>query len=108
MQKQYSRDDVYSCLIQSLHSSRAAEDFFRKHLGDNQLLSTLIEIVLEDESDDARMEAAFWVSQFAADLLEPFKENLEQLSQDDWESVASHARTALDKITRIKTYVAAA
>lgn len=104
MRKQYNRDDVYPYLIQSLHSSKAAEDFFRNQLDNEQLLSTLIEVALADESDDARMEAAFWVSQFAFELLGPFKEKLEQLSQDNWESVSTHARAALDKIVSIETY----
>jgi hypothetical protein len=62
MQSQYGRDEIYPYLIQSLHSSRTAEDFFRGHLDEEALLATLIEIALNDESDDARMKAAFWVS----------------------------------------------
>lgn len=104
MRKNYSRDEIYPYLIQSLHSSKSAEDFFCSHLDDERLLSTLLEVALTDESDDARMEASFWVSQFAADLLEPVKEKLERLSQDGWESVAGHARVALEKIANIETY----
>jgi hypothetical protein len=108
MEKNYSRDEIYPYLIQSLHSSKTAEDFFRNHLDDEHLLSTLIEVARNDESDDARMEAAFWVSQFGVELLRSFKRPLEQISQDGWESVASHARVALNKIANIKTTVAAA
>jgi hypothetical protein len=104
MRKNYSREEIYPYLIQSLHSTKSAEEFFDSHRDDERLLSTLLEVALADESDDARMEASFWVSQFAADLLEPFKENLKRLSQDGWESVAKHARIALKKIDKIEAY----
>jgi len=104
MRKNYSREEIYPYLIQSLHSSKSAEDFFCRHLDDERLLAVLLDVALTDESDDARMEASFWVSRFAADLLEPFKENLQRLSQDGWESIAMHARAALEKIAEIETY----
>jgi len=104
MQKKYSRDEVYPYLIQSLHSSKTAEDFFRSRLDDISLLSALIALACQDESDDARMEAAFWISQFSSDRLESFEEKLKHLSQDNWESVAVHARAALSKVVKIETH----
>ena len=104
MRNKYNRAEIYPNLIQSLHSSNDAEDFFRNRLQEEAMLATLIEIALEDESDDARMEAAFWVSQFAADLLEPHENDLMRLSRVNWESIANHARTALNKLTQISAF----
>jgi len=101
MQKKYSRNEVYPYLVQSLHSSKTAEDFFRGHLDDDELLSALIALTCRDESDDARMEAAFWVSQFSSAVLKHYQDELKQLSQDGWESVANHARIALSKVAKI-------
>jgi len=100
MQKKFSRNEVYPYLIQSLHSSKTAEDFFRGHLDDEQLLSALIALACQDESDDARMEAAFWISQFSSAALKHHQDELKQLSQDGWESVATHARIALSKVVK--------
>jgi len=100
MQQKYSRNEIYPYLIQSLHSSNAAEDFFRDHLDDKQLLSALITLASQDESDDARMEAAFWASQFSSAVLQPHQDELKQLAQDRWESVATHARAALSKVVK--------
>jgi DNA primase len=102
MPKKYSRDEVYPYLIQSLHSAKTAEDFFHFRLDNEQLLSTLVEVACHDESDDARMEAAFWISQFSGYLLEAFEEKLKNLSHDNWESVAAHARAALNKIEKME------
>lgn len=98
MQTKYSRNEVYPYLIQSLHSSKIAEDFFRGRLDDEQLLAALITLACQDESDDARMEAAFWASQFSSTALARHQIALKQLSQDGWESVAVHAQAALSKI----------
>jgi len=107
MRKPYSRDEVYPYLVQSLHSAKPATEFFHDHLNDDQLLTTLVEVALTDASDDARMEAAFWISQFSAERLEPFQKKLEQLSQEGWDSIAIHANTALDKVAKLDAYAIA-
>lgn len=107
MRTQYSRDEVYPYLMQSLHSAKPATDFFRSHLNDESLLATLLEVAHADVSDDARMEAAYWVSQFPAELLEPFETKLRQLSLESWESINVHAKAALDKVAKLETYALA-
>ncbi len=107
MRKQYSRNEIYPYLIQSLHSEKSATDFFRNHLDDDKLLAALVEVALADVSDDARMEAAFWISQFPADTLEPFQKKLEQLSLKSWDSITTHAKTALNKVAKLEAYATA-
>jgi hypothetical protein len=107
MPNKYTRDEVYPFLVQSLHSAKPADDFFRSRLNDESLLATLLEVARDDVSDDARMEAAYWASQFPAELLEPFENKLRQLSLESWESINVHAKTALDKVAKLEAYAIA-
>jgi hypothetical protein len=66
------------------------------------MLDNLISIALHDDSDDARMEAVFWISQFSAEYLKPNESRLQKLSQDSWESIAIHARNALMKTAELE------
>ena len=62
---------IRELLIDSCHSSAAADNFFRCHLDDTELLALLVQIVrdADDYQGDAPMQAAYWMSQFRGDLL---------------------------------------
>jgi hypothetical protein len=92
---QVDRDTVRELLVWSCHSSPAADDFFKRHLGDEALLDLLLDIAVDDYSGDAQMTAAYWVSQYPTALLRPRCSRLEQVAANEWDSVSLHAQEAL-------------
>jgi hypothetical protein len=64
---------IRQLLIDSCHSSAAAEKFFRCHLDDVELLALLVRIARDpdDYAGDAPMQAAYWMSQYPANHLIP-------------------------------------
>lgn len=66
-----SMNSLREKLIASLHSDRKAESFFAERLDDQKLLLELCNICAphDEYSNDARMAAAFYISQYPAELL---------------------------------------
>lgn len=64
---------IRELLIDSCHASHAAEDYFRSRFDDIELLQLLVTIAAdtEDYGGDAPMQAAYWTSQYPAELLVP-------------------------------------
>ena len=64
---------IRQLLIDSCHSSSSADEFFRCHVDDAGLLALLVRIArdADDYQGDAPMQAAYWMSQYSADLLMP-------------------------------------
>ncbi|MDO6687502.1 MULTISPECIES: hypothetical protein [unclassified Agarivorans] len=58
-------------LIASLHSDKEAESFFTERLNDSKLLLELCNICAphDEYSNDPRMAAAYYISQYPAELL---------------------------------------
>lgn len=103
----YDPAQLEDLLIRSVHSDKEADRFFLSRLDDDALLGGLLEIAEQCESGDARMQGAYWISQFPAPLLRPLEERLLVLMDCGWDSVAVHimmalstmqSRTALEKI----------
>ncbi len=93
--------DVYGVrelLIRSCHSSAFAERFFEERLESETLLNILLQIAIEEYSGDAQMTASYWISQFPPNMLVPHTTTLAKISENGWESVAFHARRALEAI----------
>jgi hypothetical protein len=69
--RMYDETAIREYLIDSCHSSEAAEKFFRARLLDADLLSLLVHIArdADDHGGDAPMQAAYWASQFPPELL---------------------------------------
>lgn len=67
----YQEASIRELLIDSCHSVPKAEEFFAKRLSDPELLATLMEITVDagGHLGDARMQAAYFVSQFPASML---------------------------------------
>jgi hypothetical protein len=89
---------IRQLLIDSCHSSAAAEKFFRCHLDDVELLALLVRIArdAEDYEGDAPMQAAYWMSQYPANLLMPHEAALlEMLPMVD--GYGGHVALALGK-----------
>ena len=91
-------DEIEDMLIRSVHSDKAANQFFSEHTGSAELLCQLLNIVAESESGDARMEGAYWISKFEEDLLAKAEEKLLVLMDCEWDSVAVHIMIALSRI----------
>ena len=91
-------DEIIEMLIRSVHSDKAADQFFSGHTGSAELLRQLLNIVKESESGDARMEGAYWISKFDENLLTEVEEELLLLMDCEWDSVAVHIMVALSRI----------
>ncbi len=94
----YNIDKIRELLIDSIHSRNDAKAFFSKELMNNEILESLLSIVIEDDSNDARMEASYWISKFEVDLLKKHEGILLQIQKDELDSVACHSFMALAKI----------
>lgn len=91
-------DELEDMLIRSVHSDKAADQFFSEHTSSAELLSQLLNIVEESESGDARMQGAYWISKFEETLLAAAEEKLLVLMDCEWDSVAVHIMIALSRI----------
>lgn len=55
------RDTIRELLILHLHQVAEASEFLHLHIGAAALTNTLIDIARDDYSDDARMNALYWL-----------------------------------------------
>jgi hypothetical protein len=84
-----------------MHSNREARDFFKANFNNKEILEILFEIALdksENYSNDSRMEAAYYISQFSDMLLKSYEKELLLLQQEELESISCHIHTALARI----------
>ena len=93
-------ETVRGLLILSCHSSPLAHRFFEERLDNEELLSVLLALAVEDYSGDAQMTASYWVSQFPPAMLAPHATELAAVAANEWGSVAVHAREALELVLR--------
>jgi hypothetical protein len=91
-------DSVRELLIFSCHSSPLAEQFFEDRLENEELLSVLLGLAAEDYSGDAQMTASYWTSRFPSAMLASHITELELVAANEWDSVAVHARRALEAV----------
>ena len=99
----YDEATVRNLLIESCHSSKAAERYFLARLSDPELLALLVAIALdaEDYGGDARMQAAYFASQFSGVLLAPHEAALlELLPRAD--GYGGHVATALARMKSVQ------
>ncbi len=97
--------DIEDLLIRSVHSDKNAIDFFEKNKSNEILFLKLLDIVGASESGDARMEGAYWISQFDNDLIKQYEERLLNFMDDDWDSVVIHIMMALSRIKSSKAFI---
>ena len=97
--------DVEDLLIRSVHSDENAKDFFEDNKCDEILFLKLLDIVEVSESGDARMEGAYWISQFDDDLIKQYEERLLNFMDEDWDSVVVHIMMALSRIKSSKAFI---
>lgn len=95
-------ETVRELLIFSCHSTPPADQFFADRLGDQHLLQILLNLAIEDYSGDAQMSASYWISQFAPEMLVPHVRELIQIANNEWDSVAVHARRALESLQQTR------
>lgn len=91
-------DTVRGLLILSCHSSPLARRFFEDRLNSEELLKVLLALAVDDYSGDAQMTASYWVSEFPPALLAPHATTLAAVAANEWDSVAIHAREALEAL----------
>ncbi len=90
-------DTVRELLILACHSSPLACRFFEDRLDSEGLLKTMLGLAVEDYSGDAQMTASYWVSRFPPRMLAPHIAVLTEVASNEWDSVAVHARRALEQ-----------
>ena len=85
-------------LIKSVHSDSAAREFFESNLGNQEILNLLVECARDDYSNDARMEASYWISNFDIDCLKTVENKLLEIQKDELDSIACLIFVALGKL----------
>jgi hypothetical protein len=93
-------DSVRELLVLECHSSPLAKQYFEERLNVEAMLRTLLGIAFEDYSGDAQMTASYWVSRFPAQMLKNHIVELGTIATNEWDSVAVHARRALEQIKK--------
>ncbi|MCT8976981.1 hypothetical protein N4T77_10235 [Clostridium sp. CX1] len=94
----YNKDKIRELLINSVHGAKEVNEFFNINLSNEELLKILIEIASDDYSNDARMEACYWISNFDIELLKMIESDLLKIQEDELDSIACHILIALGKI----------
>lgn len=97
-----SISEIEEMLIKSVHSDRTAEEFFWSNSHNEQLFYTILEIVENSDSGDARMEGAYYLSTYDENFLIKEENRLLILMDDEWDSVAVHIMIALSRVRSIK------
>ncbi|GLQ33183.1 hypothetical protein [Litoribrevibacter albus] len=99
-------------LIAALHSDKEAESFFSDHRNDPKLLLELCNICAphDEYSNDPRMAAAYYISQYSAELLVAIIPLLLVLvtipscgGEDMNRNIASHLLAAINKSKHLYT-----
>lgn len=93
---------IEEMLIKSVHSDRNAEEFFLSNSHNEELFYTILEIVENSDSGDARMEGAYYLSTYDENILKKEESRLLLLMDDEWDSVAVHIMIALSRIRSMK------
>jgi len=92
------KNEVQDLLIRSVHSDKEAEKILCDGKENPNLFNVIMEIVETSESGDARMEGAFWLSQFAVEIIEQYENRLLSLMNCELNSITVHIMMALSKI----------
>src|SRR6185295_13935814 len=67
------------------NSAPMVMEYFRRHIGDRELLKNLVKIALEGEDEgDAPWAAANTIVEFPVELLKEHEADLQLLSQEQW------------------------
>lgn len=90
--------ELEQVLIEAVHSNRNAAEFMLDNLNNKDVFNTLLKIVETSESGDARMKGAYYLSKCNEKLLNSIEDNLLNLVDDKWDSVAVHIMIALSRI----------
>ena len=92
-------NEIRKLLIDSCHSSKEAEAEILKKLTDPMVISLLVEIALDemDHGGDSPMQAAYYLSQAAVELLEGYEEELIKILSGEL-PYSGHAALALGRM----------
>lgn len=90
--------ELEQILIEAAHSNENASQFMLNHLNNADVFNVLLSIVENSESGDARMEGAYYLSKCDVKLLSSVEDNLLNLVDDEWDSVAVHIMIALSRM----------
>lgn len=90
--------DLEEMLINAIHNDEQANCFFICSKNNEELFMQLIDIIQKSDSNDARMEAAYFVSQFDKTLIKSAEKELLILMDDELNSISVHIMIALSRI----------
>lgn len=97
--------NIEDLLIRSVHSDKEARDFFVENKSDEDIFLKILDIIEVSESGDARMEGAYWISQYSSNLISQYEERVLKLMDEEWDSVVVHIMMALSKIKSKKAFI---
>ncbi|HEX9062598.1 MAG TPA: hypothetical protein VF941_20695 [Clostridia bacterium] len=90
-------DEIRELLIADSGNDGTAKQFFANSIDSKHILNILLEIVKEDYSTDARINGAYWISQFNIELLKEVEDTLLVLQKQE-SFIVAHILVALGKI----------
>ena len=96
--EKFDIETVRELLILDCHSSPTARRFFENHIDNQEILAVLIQLAIDDHSGDAQMNASYWISRFSVGMLKAYITQLATIASNEWDSVAVHARKALEAV----------
>lgn len=97
--------NIEDLLIRSVHSDKEARDFFVENKSNEDIFLKVLDIIEVSESGDARMEGAYWISQYSSNLIKKYEERILKLMDEEWDSVVVHIMMALSKIKSKKAFI---
>lgn len=97
--------NIEDLLIRSVHSDKEARDFFVENKSNEDIFLKVLDIIEVSESGDARMEGAYWISQYSSNLIKQYEERMLKLMDEEWDSVVVHIMMALSKIKSKKAFI---
>ena len=96
------RLEIEELLIKSVHSDEDAVKLIMSSIHDEKFFYTILDVVENSDSGDARMEGAYYISKCDLEMLRKEENRLLKLMNDGWQSVEVHIMIALSRIKSTK------
>ncbi len=91
-------ETVRKQLFDAVRNYPEAQQYFANNMENTEVLARLFDISLGDFPDSVRMQSCMLISEYSAEMLSQYEEDLLDLQNEEWEWVTDHAVTALSKI----------
>lgn len=93
-----NKETIRDLLIECMHSDENAEKYFMDSINSYELLDILIDFAYEDNSEDAQIGAAYWISKFNLELLKKVEKRLLPLQESEYNCISGPIMVSLGRI----------